>query len=421
MSDHDERVRPEIKFISPNGDEFTAKWKNSTRSKSKKLAKFDYPNVVGTLVQDQDTTSPTYPLTFWFDGQTHDIQAERFWIAFDLRGKWEVIHPVHGLLELQPSTIEISDDPTGDSLRSRVDTEWIKSIDESRLISTAELNSIIDAEMNALNVTGSDQLIENINIEQAGPEADFKNSVGVTATQADSLLGPIARQNTEVFAQFNAVQSSLQDALQATVTDPLLIAAQIQNLIQLPSLAIKDIASRLQANLNFATSLFGLTPSTPSVGSRNTLAVQEIALTAVIAANAQIVSTGALKTRPEAINAALEIADQLTAITENLDAGQTIFDDSDIDAQYFSQSQSYASAVTITADAIRLLQQSTFDLLIEKRFKLKSESTPARVVIEQYGTLGEDDKNWDLFIESNELNDIELLLLPPGKELVVYV
>jgi hypothetical protein len=43
------------------------------------------------------------------------------------------------------------------------------------------------------------------------------------------------------------------------------------------------------------------------------------------------------------------------------------------------------------------------------------------VAIEEYGELGEDDSNLDLFIDSNRLEGDEYLIMPKGRELVVYV
>ncbi|MCH7641634.1 hypothetical protein IID22_05565, partial [Patescibacteria group bacterium] len=61
------RLNESIKFISPDGSEFEAKWIGDSRSLTKKVGLFNFPKVKGTKGQDLDVTSDTYTLTIYFD------------------------------------------------------------------------------------------------------------------------------------------------------------------------------------------------------------------------------------------------------------------------------------------------------------------------------------------------------------------
>ena len=43
------------------------------------------------------------------------------------------------------------------------------------------------------------------------------------------------------------------------------------------------------------------------------------------------------------------------------------------------------------------------------------------ITIDEYGELGDNDINYDLFISSNNLKGNDILLLEAGREVVVYV
>ena len=107
-----ERLRENMVMISPDGNRFEAKWRQSPRSVDKKLGIFNYPLIKGSVVQDLDVASYRWPLTFYFDGPDHDLIADRFMKAVLQRGQWSITHPVYGFKGLQLMTITEVLDPT---------------------------------------------------------------------------------------------------------------------------------------------------------------------------------------------------------------------------------------------------------------------------------------------------------------------
>ena len=142
----------------------------------------------------------------------------------------------------------------------------------------------------------------------------------------------------------------------------------------------------------------------------------------MIISNSQIVTgtTGQFRTRADAINTAVEIADSYGDIINALDDTQEFFGEEKIESQFFSQSQSYVDSAEITAQSIKFLLISAYDLNIERRFILKLAKSAIRVCIEEYGDIGLEDEIFQLFVESNNLQANEILFLQPGREIVVY-
>ena len=136
---------------------------------------------------------------------------------------------------------------------------------------------------------------------------------------------------------------------------------------------------------------------------------------------ADVASTGELLSHSEAVGVIDAVLTLFDDVTDNLDASQVLFENSSIDAQYFSQSQSYSVAARLNALTVAYLLRAAFDLKVEKRFVLTRARNPVMVTIEEYGSLGEDDLLLELFITSNLIQGDENLMMPAGRELVVYV
>ncbi len=88
----------------------------------------------------------------------------------------------------------------------------------------------------------------------------------------------------------------------------------------------------------------------------------------------------------------------------------------DIDKQFISQSVGYSTVQNLYALTMQYLLSQFFNLKTEKRFTLKNKRSPLEITVTEYGTLDD----YDLFIESNQLTGDEILILPAGKEIVIY-
>lgn len=438
-----DRLQPNIIFTSPLGNEFTAFWARNNRSFQKKLGIFEYPKVAGTGVQDLGISSTTYPITIFFEGPDNDSQGTVFFGACKETGKWSVVHPVEGTLDLQLVSVTQVTDPVDSGNITTFNCEWMESIDITALSSLSELNGLINGQLDQFNDSALGQFAGADTSESSGFFAvveTTKKVVSAVLNTTQKLTEGVASVNNRMMA----VQRGIQDTISKPSLDLLALGGQIQTLIQLPVLATNDIKARLSGYGELISELFDLSPDGNTVQSRNVALTQEVALSAAIGANAQIASTlpaavspttqlptpttdanvndvGLVLTRSDVVGVAIDISESFIDITDNLDASQENFNENSIDKQYFSQSDSFPDAALITGQAIAFALKFAFDLSIERRFTLDQAKSPIQITIEEYGTLGENDSNFDLFIESNSLQGDEILLLPAGREVVTYV
>jgi len=82
---------------------------------------------------------------------------------------------------------------------------------------------------------------------------------------------------------------------------------------------------------------------------------------------------------------------------------------------------SFSDALRMEALTLSFLLRSTFDLAVEKTITLDRAENPVMFAMEAYGGPGENDSNIDLFYTSNKLTGNETILMPAGKQVVVYI
>lgn len=416
-----ERLRPIITMTSPDGNVFKALYQGSPRSKSKKLGIFSYPQFKGEIVQDLDINSSRYPMTIYFQGPDHDKEADLFYKSFDERGQWEVIHPVHGVLPLQPISINENNLPVENSSFTSFDLEWIEPANITVFLTPEEAIAAVEAQAKKTNLSLLDQLSKLKQDTFAKIQA-AKAAIDAVTNVIDSVIGPIAATVTELNDAFNQIQGSIQNLLDSAILDPLQLLGQITNLVQLPALALNDFQARFESYKEAAESIFGFNPDTATDENFNVTLINELTLGAILVASAQIGASSDFTTRSQVIDGADQSAQLLLDITNNLDVQQALYDSVDIDNQYFSQSSAYNDILYLSALSQRALLLSLFDLSIEKRFILKKQRSTLEITATEYGALGNADSDflWDLLISSNNLQGNDILILPAGREVVIY-
>jgi len=219
-----------------------------------------------------------------------------------------------------------------------------------------------------------------------------------------------------------AIQASVNDVKTQTtiLTDSL--AGQLQQLTQLPALGIGDGQAKGSVYTDLVDGLTQVLPASvrqPEI-ARNEAAVSELTMVAALGAIAKVATISDLVTRTQALELAEVLANLFELVTDSLDASQEDFQTTDFYTQYFSQSQTFLAAADLIATANKYLLTLAPSLQVEKRIILDRPRAPIEIAITEYGSLGENDENFDLFITTNDLKGDQILLLDRGVEVVVY-
>lgn len=415
-----------ITLISPELNFFTALWIENERSGEKKLGVFDPPKFKGSIIQDLGVKSTSYPLTIYFDGPFHYKDCEKFWKSLsEEEGQWEVIHPTKGSLILQLVTYREIIAPTTSGNVTAFETTWLEPANIERLITTPEIGALVLLEI----LTGIQDAIVQINQLKSDLYSAVQSAINVINQAAgfvDSVLAELAALDALVNDSWNEAKAALSNYVsqfQSDPSDPDIqadLSAALVDVISIPLESVDSYDTRISLYEEYAENLYTLAPTSDTPEDFNRALFLELSLISTLISYSRIIVTSSFATRAEVIAAMDNVTAMYNTIFNLLDSIQENFEDIDIDEQYFSNSQAYTSMQNIFALTMQYLISQFFNLKTEKRFTIKKARSPLEITVTEYGSLGENDSNYDLFLTSNNLIGDNILLLPAGTEVVIY-
>jgi DNA circularisation protein N-terminus len=421
------RLRSKLTLIAPNGGQFTATWQGNDIEFSKLIGEFNPPLYDGTITQDLGSKGKGFPLTLTFVGDTNDTDSMNFLEALKQRGPWSVIHPVYGQFLLQPvGPFYLKSDPTGSGNLTVVDGRWINVPADNSSKSVWELGAQTSAQIDQANASAAAQFQKAVNATDPQATAAAKTTLLATLAQfAGSTLYAIQKTAASVKATYTQVYNTLFSGIQAAVWDGVNIYQQVQAIMALPAVVEADLNVKIAAFNSFAKNVISvLNPNGDNDTSAvNSAASQELWLSAAVTGAVLSAITTSPSTRDQALQAINDINDLFAAVTNALDTVQTATAGNPADQQYFSNGLSYSDLARVVAMGIQYLLRLIFDLKIAKRFTIDRPRHPGEIVITEYAPndSSEYDSLYDLFIASNKLIGDDIILLPAGREVVIYV
>ena len=312
-----DRLKETIQFTSPSGQVFNPYWIGDSRSKSKKLGEFPPPKRDGTIIQDLGTSGTVYPLTVIFEGDNNDLESQRFFAACSETGEWEIVHPVLGILNLILSSITENIRPVTSGNVTTVETEWVEPLSDDQTVSDAELVDRINQQLLALNAAAAAQLEGVAKQDTASQIQAIKNS----ATQYIAVINNSLSRISELSTDIARITNQIQRATTSTLSNPVIVlnslATQIQQLSQAPALATSNIQERASAYATGIAGIIGGNPGAATPEAKNTLAVKEISLAALLSTFPSIISSGEITTKTEAISLAEQMKTLLDQVTND--------------------------------------------------------------------------------------------------------
>lgn len=415
-----DRLQPSIILVSPKGTSFEAKWAGDDRSLGKRLAVFKTPEVPGVTVQDLDVEGVVYPLTFFFDGPDNDLDSDLFFRTCGEKGTWEVTHPVHGKKNLQLVSVSEAVRPVSSGNLTEFKTEWLEVTLPGGAISAPQLaQSILQTRLD-LNASGADDFGGTVLLNTAEQATALEGSIGNTVSGFDQTLSAITSGVAEVQSIVDSVARDVESTVFGPATDLLSLAGQIQTLINTPALIITDLETMFNTFRAFAdTILTGVDDPTP--GGVNNAASQDLTLTGAMGAIGVSVTRAPLTSRQSVLDGIEGLSLVYNRINAGMTANQEVYAGQPLDLAYVAQVRSFSDALRMEALTLSFLLRSTFDLAVEKTITLSKAENPVMFAMDAYGGPGENDSNIDLFLASNNLEGNEIILMPAGKQVVVYV
>lgn len=414
-------TKEEIELKSPDGKIYYAKWRKDPRNIEKKLGIFSIPKFAGDIVQDMGIKSTIYPLTIYFDGLFHHFFANLFMQSLSETGQWEVVHPVEGPLILQPIKFQEKIDSVEENV-TEISTEWIEPANVERTVSPDELATSIISTVLVLaeDITTLLQQLRTDAYAVVNATISIFNRAGGFM---DNTIQELTATKAILYDSYQTAKAALNSALTnyGIGSEPDEIAEAQIDMATIPVEASTNFSERFSYYQTLSENLFELVPETTKEEDFNTIVGLEFSLTLSLLAIAQITATSEFNSRSEIISA-LENLDTILEDTINaIEEIQENFSDLRIELQYYSGTAIYTTLMNLYTLCYRFLIEQFYNLKVEKRITLAKRRSPIEITVTEYGSLGKDDIYYDLFLNSNQLTGNEILLLPPNKEVVVYV
>jgi len=467
-------------YTPPSGIRITFDYENQQHKFRKKTTAFEFPDADGSLVQDHGVGGRRFPFRVILWGKDCDTQAKVFEAAFMERGAGVLETPLYGKHDVVPfGDITRRDDLVTAANQVIFEVTFFKTLTDAYPTGQEDPAS---AALTALELFGDAAAAE---FATSLDQGNIENEQGILDVindlidQVGDVMDTIAAVQDVVNDQFEDIMSTVQNAIDTFIADPLMLAFQTQQMIQAPGTAMADISAQLDGYSNLAANIFGASDATADPGGIGGLGPQMNAdvssgnnaqgvnkfhcrklfagayvagavtstiytstskggassIPAVAQRRADADKTGvaapgsSFQTAEDALRAAEALLDQMRAyiawLEDNfysISGGNLTADER---AEFLSDPTNMdpGSSQKYLWDAVSLaagyLINMSFDLKRGKRFILTQERSIIDLCYELYGSIDDDVLNF--FIDSNNIVGENLLELKKGTSIVYYV
>lgn len=459
-----------LAYTSPSGQriEFTYDGKIED-GVTHNLGEFQFSGVDGKYYQDRSLTTDPYTFNLLFNNQ-EDLSTARELLS-EKRTDTQVGMLEHPDPTLPSGTFPVvvsSFKPTQNSVKKvgviAMTVTFFKTIENLLGGDPVDVNNPSSgfATLNTienLNIQQATDFAESVNLETGSGFASLVEKSRAAIVDLKDGLGFIAAQVDSVNILFTTGVNEFLSEVDELARSPFDLARRIQNLIQLPMLAIADGKTRIAAYRDYVESVLGITEddkqefsagspsginilsvaglaslasisaisysavSTPSVTLDEIISgeVEQGAGTTTTAEQLSLTETGTVITegylsRPQIIETIQSVLNSAVETTEILSEGAANFGASTFFTQYFDYSILNKNLI---ASTVGNLNKRIFNTSREISFITEIELDPIQWCAQLYKSVENNTINF--FIASNKLHGDEIFIVPKGREVIYYV
>lgn len=462
-----------LAFTSPKGTRIEFTYDGViTDGVTHNLGEFQFSGVDGNYYQDRSLTTDPYPFTLLFNNQ-EDLKTARELLS-EKKTDSNVAMLEHPDPTLPSSTFPVvvsSFKPSQNSVKKigviAMTVIFFKTIKNLLGGDPVDVNNPSSGfatitSIEELNIQQATDFADSVNLETGSGFASLVEKTRSVVTDLQDGMGFIAAQVDSVNLLFTTGIAEILSNVDELARFPFDLARQIQNLTQLPMLAIQDATSRISAYTDYVNSVLGFSADdntefeSGSPSGINLLSVAGMAsLAAISAINYSAVSTPSVTldeiisgeveqpeagtvsgstttttsltesgtvitagylSRPQIIETIQSVLKSAVETTEILSEKAAEFGASTFFTQYFDYSILNKNLI---ASTVGNLNKRIFNTTREIIFITDIELTPTQHCAILYKSV---ELNTILFFNSsNNLHGDEITIVPKGREVIYYV
>jgi len=429
-------------YTAPSGASISFDFEVVSREVNHRIGTFEFSGVNGTLHQDKGVSGEIYPLDVFVHGPNYDLEADRFVTLAKETGPGFLFHPRWGKKRVQILSITQSENFVSEGGQARFAVQFQETLERE----FPKTGTAPQQEVTALADNAQDKAINNyadqVNVDGLADKLSLEQEIILSAGKVNDILASITSRSQDIATEFRGYIDNVINNANKYVQDAFSYATQITSAIRVVSEVPGRIGSQLQGYSNLFDVL-KLRDVTQAINqTRNALLIDELLGASAISSAAEStnnafnetstlsrdskgkaaitvpeIGTG-FQSRDEVLAAVIYLRDNSQAITDMLDAGQVLFEDSLLSDSYIQSVQSYVPTWEVVATVIKAGLDLSFSLPIKRSIVLATSRTVLDLAYEFYKNI--DDITLDYLILTNALTGNDIIEVPRGKEIIFY-
>jgi prophage DNA circulation protein len=377
----------------------------------------------GVYYRDLGFDGRDYPVSCVFDGPDHDRDAQNFIrtlleSALDNPGILE--HPVEGVKQVVVDSGRVIEHPTEDAAETIVEVLF----QEQTLPPEVEQNAptvSTQKQFSALSDSASSDFAGLSFIDTANGRLSAVKAATANINKISETMSSVARGNSQVITQINLIQDDILRNIDTLVKAPATLADQAQALVG----TIRNIPGNLQAKIAGWKELYEGTRSpdgellAPNGVNRNALSNRELTCTACVGNMLLAIAeeSDSFTSSLDALNTLEEVQALRADLEAFLAEQQSAYDESLIQDQYISQSETLDQMATLAQIAGNAVRAAVPQIGARVSVVLPRDHNVLTLCWTYYESI--DDPLPDQVIDTNRLDISGIVLLKKGTEILL--
>lgn len=398
----------EVKYISPEGNEFTWQYEGVSIEVDKKTTEFQFAERNGVYVQDKGVAGRKFPFTLFFVGDDYNQTADEFMLALEEQGIGKLEHPLYGDRNVIPTgKITRRDDLITEANQAIFNVTFSETIKDIFFPSN-EVDAIsnISDNLDNLQETQAKKFSLDILADSVGQKINLSTRMAKQANILDKKMKEFIRFSTAIKTSFDTAMASYENSIDSVFDNAETISYQGIELIRLPS--------RIESKMKLKTQIYSdmfieiLDDFEDAISNNNFFETNKN----MIGYNAALCE-GVLYSTFNTRNEAIETAEDILSMYDDIKDFQDQYLDS---LGIIDTGEDYESLSRLIGYIAGYLISISFNLPSQKSVILGEATNIIPLCVELYGSLD----YLDYFIDTNNFNCDELEILPIEREVIYY-
>lgn len=299
-------------YTAPSGREFTLQYEDVSRTLKKKTSVFEFVSSNDVYVQDNFVGAKSYPITVYFSGEDHDLQANDFFEGLSEQGAGQLQHPIYGLLTVNAvGDVEQVDRLKTGANQSAFTLTFVETITELYPSAQTNTKEASEAASEGMDAAKSGEFADGINLDTVSEEQSLINEFNDFVGAYSEGLQPLGAGIADAERFLNDVSNSITNGIDTLIGTPLTLAFQATQLVKSVTNTANLIDDKLDAYGNLLDGIISpdntvTVPTYNSVG-QNSVQTKDLFAASNVSAIADSITATDFETREDALSAATSL------------------------------------------------------------------------------------------------------------------